>query len=129
MNHRGNLQRDLTLQPLSKGKTDSSTSSEATKAKVRSFIEKFPEYRKTLILAAAHEDSSNSNSYRGWQWRDAVPHPAKLIRLITEGITYVNFKIRQWIKYLFRDRGSVIEVLIEKTPTNRDYTRRLRMIP
>src|SRR5207245_7819293 len=115
MNHRGNSQRDLTLQPLSKGKTDSATSSEATKAKVRSFIEKFPEYRKTLILAAAHEDASNSNSYRGWQWQDVETHQTKLIQIITEGIAYVHFISRHASKYLLRDRGYVIEVIYEST--------------
>src|SRR2546428_12705280 len=105
MNHRGNSQRDLTLQPLSKGKTDSATSSEATKAKVRSFIEKFLEYRKTLILAAAHEDASNSNSYRGWQWQDVETYPTKLIRLITEGIVHKNFKSRHAPNYLSPGRG------------------------
>src|SRR3989442_5401305 len=104
MNHRGNRQPDLALQPLSKGKADSATSSEATKAKVRSFIEKFPEYRKTLILAAAHEDASNSTSYRGWQWQDVETHPTKLIRLITEGIAYVDFKSRAPSSYLIRGR-------------------------
>jgi len=107
----------LSLQPLSKGKPESA---EATKLRIRSFIEKFPEYRKTLILAAAHEDASNSNNYRGWQWQDVETHPTKLIRLITEGIAYVNFKSRHASNYLLRDRGSVKEVLLEKTPQNQD---------
>jgi hypothetical protein len=106
---------NLTLQPLSKGKTDATSSAEATKARTRSLIEKFPEYRKTLILAAAHEDASTSNSYRGWQWQDVETHPTKLIRLITEGIAYVNFKSRHASNYLLRDRESVKEVLLEKT--------------
>jgi hypothetical protein len=113
MKDRPSFLPNLTLQPLSKGKADSA---EATKARIKTFIEKFPEYRKTLILAAAHEDASNSNSYRGWQWQDVETHPTKLIRLITEGIAFVNFKSRHASNYLLRDRGSVKEVLLEKTP-------------
>jgi hypothetical protein len=110
------LSRELSLQPLSKGKTEATSSTDATKAKIRSFVERFPEYRKTLILAAAHEDASNSNSYRGWQWQDVETHPTKLIRLITEGIAFVNFKSRHASNYLLRDRSSVKDVLLEKTP-------------
>ena len=75
------------------------------------FLERFPEYRKTLILAVAHEDQGGALSYQGWQWHHVETHPTKLIRLITEGIAKVNVKTRHTTYYVLRERDLVKKVL------------------
>ncbi len=79
-----------------------------------SFLERFPEYRKTLSLALVHEESgSGSGNYRGWQWHDVETHPTKLIRLVTEGITRITLKTRQATYYLLRDRKAVKKAIVK----------------
>ncbi len=75
------------------------------------FLERFPEYRKTLRLAVTHEDDAGPLNYQGWQWHDVETHPTKLIRLVTEGISKISLKTRQATHYILRDRGSVKRVL------------------
>ena len=75
------------------------------------FLERFPEYRKTLRLAVAHEDDAGPLSYQGWQWHDVETHPTKLIRLITEGISKVNLKTRHTTYYVLREKDLVRRVL------------------
>lgn len=74
-------------------------------------LDRFPEYRKSLILAVAHEEAGGSRTYQGWQWHDVEMHPTKLIRLVTEGITKVNLRTRQATYYLLRDRELVKKAL------------------
>jgi hypothetical protein len=71
------------------------------------FLERFPEYRKTLNLAAAHEESGGAGYYQGWQWHEVERHSTKLIRLITEGIAKVNLKTKHTTYYLLRDKSLV----------------------
>ncbi|MBO0887873.1 hypothetical protein J2P12_02090 [Candidatus Bathyarchaeota archaeon] len=86
--------------------------SEAAENRLAYFLERFPEYKKTLRLAVVHEESGReSHSYQGWQWHDVEIHPTKLIRLVTEGITRINLKTRQATAYVLRDREVVKRVL------------------
>ncbi len=80
---------------------------ETPEERITAFLERFPEYRKTLRLAVVHEETSRYRNYRGWQWHDVEIHPTKLIRLITEGITRVSLRTRQATYYLLRDRDAV----------------------
>jgi hypothetical protein len=76
------------------------------------FLEKYPEYRKTLRMAVIHEESAPSyNDYQGWQWSDVETHPTKLIRLVTEGVARISLKTRQATRYMLRDRDAVKRVL------------------
>src|SRR6266540_2130625 len=85
--------------------------SEAIENKLAYFLERFPEYKKTLRLAVANEESGESRNYQGWQWHDVETHPTKLIRLVTEGISRINLRTRQATAYLLRDREAVKRVL------------------
>ncbi len=81
---------------------------EASQNKIELFLSRFPEYRKTLRLAVAHEESSQeSRNYQGWQWHDVETHPTKLIRLVTEGISRINLRTRHATYYVLRDRETV----------------------
>ena len=85
---------------------------ELAEDKLSLFLEKFPEYRSVLRLAAIHEESAPSyHTYQGWQWSDVEMHPTKLIRLVTEGISNISLKTRQATRYLLRDREAVKRVL------------------
>lgn len=85
---------------------------EALENKLVYFLERFPEYRKTLRLAVVHEESGRDfHSYQGWQWSDVEMHPTKLIRLVTEGISRINLKTRQATRYVLRDRELVKRAL------------------
>ncbi len=76
------------------------------------FLDRFPEYRKTLRLAVIHEESARgSRTYQGWQWHDVETHPTKLIRLVTEGISKINLRTRQATYYVLRDRETVKRAL------------------
>lgn len=94
--------------------TKLSKTQESTESKMVLFLEHFPEYRKTLQLAVAHEESgSRSRNYQGWQWNDVEIHPTRLIRLVTEGITRINLRTRQATYYVLRDLETVKRTLRE----------------
>jgi hypothetical protein len=85
---------------------------EALENKLAYFLERFPEYRKTLRLAVTHEESGkDARTYQGWQWHDVETHPTKLIRLVTEGISKISLRTRQATSYVLRDRETVKRVL------------------
>jgi hypothetical protein len=85
---------------------------EALENRLAYFLERFPEYRKTLRLAVTHEESGRAvHSYQGWQWHDVETHPTKLIRLVTEGISRINLRTRQATAYVLRDREVVKRAL------------------
>jgi hypothetical protein len=85
---------------------------ELVENKLSLFLERFPEYRKTLRLAVTHEESvMNHLGYQGWQWHDVETHPTKLIRLVTEGISRIGLRTRQATYYILRDRDAVKRVL------------------
>ncbi len=82
--------------------------------KVELFLNRFPEYRKTLRLATTHEESSrDSRPYQGWQWHDVETHPTKLLRLVTEGIARVMLKTRHATYYVLKDRDTVKRYLAD----------------
>ncbi len=82
--------------------------------KLSQFLERFPDYRKTLMLAVAHEDSAvNPLNYQGWQWHDVETHPTKLLRLVTEGISRISLRTRQATYYLLRERD-VVKLVLNK---------------
>lgn len=96
---------------------------ETIENKLAFFLEKFPEYRKTLRLAVTHEESGQEyRSYQGWQWHDVETHPTKLIRLVTEGISKINLRTRQATSYLLRDREAVKRALETWNVTGRRLT-------
>lgn len=81
-------------------------------SKIGLFLNRFPEYRKTLRLAATHEEASRgSRPYQGWQWHDVETHPTKLLRLVTEGIARVTLKTRHATYYVLKDRETVKQYL------------------
>ena len=87
---------------------------ELAENKLSSFLERFPDYRKTLMLAVTHEESAvNPLNYQGWQWHDVEIHPTKLIRLVTEGISRINLRTRQATYYLLRDTD-VVKLVLNK---------------
>jgi hypothetical protein len=89
---------------------------EIAENKLSTFLERFPDYRKTLMLAVTHEDSAmNPLNYQGWQWHDVETHPTKLIRLVTEGISRINLRTRQATFYLLRDRD-VVKLVLNRFP-------------
>ncbi len=90
---------------------------ELAETKLSLFLERFPEYRKTLKLAVIHEEAAPGYlNYQGWQWNDVETHPTKLIRLVTEGISKINLKTRQATHYVLRDRESVKRILNKLPP-------------
>ena len=74
------------------------------------FLERFPEYTKTLGLASIYEENVRAPS-QGWRWHDVETHPTKLIRLVTDGIARVSVKTRGATYYLLRDREAVKKIL------------------
>jgi len=78
-------------------------------ARVQQFLERFPEFNKTLRLAVVYEDTAGT-PLRGWRWYDVETHPTKLIRLVTDGIARVGLKTRGATYYLLRDRDAVRKV-------------------
>jgi len=87
---------------------------ELAENKLSLFLARFPEYRKTLMLAVTHEDSAvNPMNYQGWQWHDVETHPTKLIRLVTEGISRIGLRTRQATYYLLRERD-VVKLVLNK---------------
>ncbi len=83
-------------------------------SKIALFLNRFPEYRKTLRLAATHEESAReSRPYHGWQWHDVETHPTKLLRLVTEGIARVTLKTRHATYYILKDRDTVKRYLAD----------------
>ena len=91
---------------------------ETIENRLTGFLDKFPEYRKTLRLAVTHEESGRAaRTYQGWQWHDVETHPTKLIRLVTEGISRISLRTRQATVYLLRDREAVKRALwVEAEP-------------
>ncbi len=81
-------------------------------------MERFPEYSKTLRLAAVYEENSETPS-QGWRWHDVETHPTKLIRLVTDGIARVSLKTRGATFYLLRDRETVKRI-IEQSAASED---------
>ncbi len=85
---------------------------DAQENKFAYFLERFPEYKKTLRLAVTNEESArDSRVYQGWQWHDVETHPTKLIRLVTEGISRINLRTRQATYYVLRDRETIKRAL------------------
>ena len=80
--------------------------------RVTVLLDKYPEYRKTLALAVAHEENSAGSDSKGWQWHDVETHPTKLMRLVTEGIAVINETSRHASRYLLRDRKTVKEIIL-----------------
>ena len=80
-------------------------------------LESFPIYRRVLALAVAHEETGFlSPGYMGWRWDDVEVHPTRLIRLVTNGISRINFRTRKATYYLLRNRAEV-KWALEKNPT------------
>jgi hypothetical protein len=64
-----------------------------------------PQYRKTLEMAISNEEQNTDNQrYLGWTWFDVETHPAKLVRLVTEGIVRVNFRSNSSTHYMLKER-------------------------
>lgn len=82
---------------------------ETEEARVVQFLERFPEFSKTLRLAVVYEENA-ATPLRGWRWHDVETHPTKLIRLVTDGIARVGVKTRGGTYYLLRDREAVKKI-------------------
>ncbi len=79
-------------------------------ARILVFLERFPEYSKTLRLALVCEETA-ATPLQGWRWHDVETHPTKLIRLVTDGIARVSLKTRGATYYLLRDREALKRIL------------------
>lgn len=89
----------------------------ATQSPTLELLESFPVYRRVLALAVAHEETGFlSPGYMGWRWDDVEVHPTRLIRLVTNGISRINFRTRKATYYLLKDRAEV-KWALEKNPT------------
>lgn len=93
---------------------------QSEQARVAQFLERFPEFNKTLRLAVVYEENA-AIPLRGWRWHDVETHPTKLIRLVTDGIARVGLKTRGATYYLLRDRDAVKQVF-EQTSVSDDPT-------
>jgi hypothetical protein len=83
--------------------------------KLTALLSDHPEYKEFLVKAVNHEERHRTlPSYLGWTWYDVEAHPAKLVRLVTEGIARVSAKTRSYTLYLLKDRHAVKEVLYER---------------
>ncbi|HEV2119334.1 MAG TPA: hypothetical protein VGS11_04415 [Candidatus Bathyarchaeia archaeon] len=87
---------------------------ENEEARILAFLERFPEYGKTLSLASLYEENLRAPS-QGWRWHDVETHPTKLIRLVTDGIARVSVKTRGATYYLLRDREAVKKIVERST--------------
>ena len=88
----------------------------ATQSPTLELLESFPIYRRVLALAVAHEETGLlSPGYMGWRWDDVEVHPTRLIRLVTNGISRINFRTRKATYYLLKDRAEV-KWALEKNP-------------
>ena len=75
-------------------------------------MDSLPIYRRVLELAVAHEERGlQSPRYLGWRWDDVEVHPTRLMRLVTEGISWISLRTRKATFYLLKDRAEVKRAL------------------
>src|SRR6267378_4012269 len=79
---------------------------------VELFLARFPDYRKTMWLAARSEEEGLGNpSYQGWQWSDVEMHPTRVLKLVIEGIAKISMRTRRATYYLLKEPDLVKTVL------------------
>ena len=78
------------------------SSLDSDELRLKKFLVRFPEYRKTLAVAVVYEESNQADS-QGWQWHDVQTHPTKIMRLVTEGIATISEKGRTASRYALSD--------------------------
>lgn len=106
--------------------------------KLRKVLSENPEYE--IILKKALEIEENPpddfTAKYGWEWHQVQAIPAKLTRLVGEGILRIGYKSRRYTHYRLADREVVKSILqsrespLEKAlDVQRRYVRRLMEIP
>jgi hypothetical protein len=97
--------------------------SATTQSRTLDLLQSFPIYRRVLALAIAHEERGlHYSGYKGWRWDDVEVHPTRLIRLVTNGISRINFRTRKATYYLLKDRDEVKRALEKDPAETRSYT-------
>jgi hypothetical protein len=76
-------------------------------------LQEHPEYREILERALAIEDNPPNEFVKnyGWEWSDVKAHPAKLIKLVTEGVLDIKYKSRRYTHYKLTDKEAVRKAL------------------
>ncbi len=110
--HRTSSERSSSRTALLRSIVEAAVASTPQESYVDKFLEKYPDYRKALWLAARSEDEGSSNpSYQGWQWSDLEMHPTRVLRLVIEGIARINLRTRRATYYLLKDPELVKRIL------------------
>jgi hypothetical protein len=80
--------------------------------RLQEFIGHNPDYVPILQKAVKHEDENAANQhYLGWEWFNVEAYPARLMYLVVNGLTRVNFKSRRSTCYLLKDKEATKEAL------------------
>jgi len=81
--------------------------------KVRRLAEERPEYKEILRRAVEVEEHPPDDFVRdyGWEWYHVGAHPARLTKLVGEGIVKVTYKSRRYTHYKLVDRDAVKRAL------------------
>lgn len=79
-----------------------------------------PEYRGILEKAIKFEENPPSDFARkyGWEWYDVAGHPARLTKLVSEGVLKVTYKSRRYTHYKLTDCDAVRRALRTAGPPN-----------
>lgn len=69
-------------------------------------IEDLTPFRSILEAAVSHEEAHAADpNYLGWEWHDVRAYPARLMKLVVEGVISVNFKSNSTTAYKLVDRA------------------------
>ena len=82
-------------------------------ARVMKLLKEKPEYASILRRIVEVEEHPPDDIVRtyGWEWHHVGVHPARLVKLVGEGIIKVTYKSRKYTHYKLVDRDAVKRVL------------------
>jgi len=82
-------------------------------AKVRHLIQRDPSYAEILRRAVEVEENPPNQFVRdyGWEWYQVGAHPARLTKLVSEGVVKITYKSRRYTHYKLVDRAAVKRAL------------------
>ena len=80
---------------------------------LRRLLRERPEYRDILERAVQVEDEPPSEFIRdyGWEWYNVAALPARLTKLVTEGILTIPYKSRRFTHYKLANKEIIKRVL------------------
>mgnify|MGYP000403801914 CR=1 FL=1 len=81
--------------------------------KVCRLIRERPDYITILKQAIQVEENPPNDAVRefGWEWHDVHAHPAKLTKLVSEGLVKVTYKSRRYTHYRLVDKDAIKKAL------------------